>query len=231
MPIAFDFEHPEGFERSHFNFPEGKFVFLFSFDFLSFSGRKNPTAVLTAFTRAFAGHRCQKDVTLVVKCVNSSFAPDELDKLRRDVDARLDIRFLDQELNRSEMLGLIGSVDCVVSLHRSEGLGLLVAEAMALGVPVIATDYSATIELISPATGYPVDYKLIELRAEEYPFARGQVWADPDVSHAAWQMRFVVDQAGRNEDLIERARQHIKTEHGLRTVISRQDSRFRELGI
>ena len=231
MPIAFDFERPAGLGRSRFGLPDGRFVFLFSFDFLSFSGRKNPAAVLQAFTHAFAGRRFEKDVVLVIKCVNSALAQKEVDALRRDVDRRLDIRFIDQELSRTDMLGLIGAVDCVVSLHRSEGLGLLIAEAMALGVPVIATDYSATVELISPDTGYPVDFKLIELGPDDYPFARGQVWADPDLSHAAWQMHYVVEQAGKNGDLIERARRFVATEHGLQTVTSRQESRFQELGI
>ena len=224
MPIALDFQRPDGFDRNHFGLPDESFIFLFSFDFLSFSGRKNPVAVLTAFTRAFSGRSYQKDVTLIIKCVNASFAPDELDKLRRDIDARLDIRFFDQELSRSEMLGLIDTVDCVVSLHRSEGLGLLIAEAMALGVPVIATDYSATTELISPATGYPVDYKLIALDPSDYPHAEGQLWADPDMCHAAWQMRFVVDQAGSNSGLIDRARRHIKAEYSLQAVNRRQEA-------
>ncbi len=231
MPIALDFERPEGFERSYYNLADDRFIFLFSFDFLSFSGRKNPASVLTAFTQAFAGRNHERDVTLVIKCVNSSFAPEEYKKLRCEIDPRLDIRFVDKDLSRCEMLGLVGSVDCVVSLHRSEGLGLLVAEAMALGVPVIATDYSATTELISPATGYPVDYKLIQLAAEEYPFGAGQVWADPDASHAAWQMRLAVEQAGNNGDMIDRARRHIESDYSVAAVTKQHEFRFQELGI
>ena len=206
-------------------------LFLFSFDFLSFSGRKNPAAVLDAFRFAFAGRSFQDDVSLVIKCVNAAFAPAEMQKLRRELDDRLDIHFLDRELSRSEMLGLIDTVDCVVSLHRSEGLGLLVAEAMALGVPVIATDYSATTELISQATGYPVDYKLIPLKTGDYPHSEGQVWADPDLSHAAWQMRHVVEQSNSNMRLIEAARRHIEAEYGVAAVQRRQAARFDELGV
>lgn len=232
MPIALDFDAgDERFTRSHYGLPDGRFIFLFSFDFLSFSGRKNPRAVLDAFTMAFAGRSFQNDVTLAIKCVNSSFAAAEMDALRRVLDVRMDIHFLDRELSRVEMLGLVGAVDCVVSLHRSEGLGLLVAEAMALGVPVIATDYSATTELVSPKTGYPVDYRLIPLKAGEYPFAAGQVWADPDLSHAAWQMRFVVEQQGRNTDMIARAKAHITDEYGTAAVVRLQAARFETLGI
>ncbi len=231
MPISLEFARPEGFDRGYFGLPDGRFIFLFSFDFLSFSGRKNPAAVLDAFRFAFAGRSFQDDVSLVIKCVNAAFAPAEMQKLRRELDDRLDIHFLDRELSRSEMLGLIDTVDCVVSLHRSEGLGLLVAEAMALGVPVIATDYSATTELISQATGYPVDYKLIPLKTGDYPHSEGQVWADPDLSHAAWQMRHVVEQSNSNMRLIEAARRHIEAEYGVAAVQRRQAARFDELGV
>jgi glycosyltransferase involved in cell wall biosynthesis len=231
MPIALDFECPPGFNRRQFNLPEERFIFLFSFDPFSFSGRKNPAAVISAFTKAFAGRSDQKHVSLVVKCTNATLAPNELAKLHENIDDRLDIHFFTRELDRREMLGLVSVVDCVVSLHRSEGLGLLIAEAMALGVPVIATDYSATTEMISPATGYPVDYRLIELGPTDYPHARGQVWADPDLAHAAWQMRLVVEQSGNNSGLIERARRFINHEHSMETVRLRHASRFDELGI
>ncbi len=231
MPIALDFAKPEGFSRTHFGLPENRFIFLFSFDFLSFSGRKNPAAVLDAFRFAFAGRSLRSDVSLVIKCVNASFAPDEMQKLRQEIDDGLDVHFIDRELSRKEMLGLIDAVDCVVSLHRSEGLGLLIAEAMALGVPVIATDYSATTELISPATGYPVDYRLVPLQPGDYPYAQGQMWANPDLSHAAWQMRYVVDQSGSNERLIEAARRHIAAEYSVAAVQRRHAVRFEELGV
>ncbi|MET0371465.1 MAG: glycosyltransferase [Sphingobium sp.] len=231
MPIALDFSRPEGFDRKYFGLPKERFVFLFSFDFLSFSGRKNPMAVIDAFRFAFAGRSLRDDVVLVIKCVNVSFAPDELKVLRSSLTDGLDIRFIDRELSRAEMLGLVGAVDCVVSLHRSEGLGLLIAEAMALGVPVITTDYSATTELVSPATGYPVDFKLIPVPPGAYPHAHGQVWAEPDLSHAAWQMRYVVEQSGRNTALIDAARNHIRAEYGLAAVQQQQNARFEELGV
>lgn len=231
MPIALEFSKPMGFSRTHFGLPENRFIFLFSFDFLSFSGRKNPAAVLDAFRFAFTGSSLRGHVSLVIKCVNASFAPNEMQKLRQEIDDHLDVHFVDRELSRVEMLGLIGAVDCVVSLHRSEGLGLLIAEAMALGVPVIATDYSATTELISPATGYPVDYKLVPLQQGDYPYAQGQMWADPDLSHAAWQMRYVVDQSGSNARLVEAARRHIAAEYSVAAVQRRHAVRFEELGV
>ena len=104
-----------------------------------------------------------------------------------------DIILIEKTLTREQTLALIAACDAVVTLHRSEGLGLLVAEAMVLGKPVIATDYSATTELVTPETGWPVDYRLTPVQEGTYPFHEGQVWADADIDHAAWQMRRVVE--------------------------------------
>ncbi|MDO6413670.1 glycosyltransferase [Sphingomonas sp. BIUV-7] len=230
MPIALRFDRAKTFERAHFGLPSGRFVFMFSFDFLSFSGRKNPLAVIDAFKLAFGGTSRARDVSLVIKCVNSSLVPGALARLRIAVPTDMDIRFIDGELGRAEMLGLIGCADCVVSLHRSEGLGLLIAEAMALGVPVISTDYSASTELVSDATGFPVDYRLVPLQAGEYPHGEGRVWADPDLCHAAWQMQTVFEGAGTHGPLVGRAKKRLEAEFGLASVQQRQAARLAELG-
>jgi len=229
MPVALDFTIDQMFDRKALGLPEERFLFLFSFDFHSFRSRKNPEAVIAAFTAAFQGTPYRKHVSLVIKCVNSHHAPDELRRIREAIDSSLDVHILEAELTRAEMLGLVKAADCVVSLHRSEGLGLLIAEAMALGTPVIATDYSATTELLTRETGYPVEYKLKELQAGDYPFAVGQVWADPDISHAAWQMRQAVDAAGKNAGMLDRARKQIMANHGTGPVIHAHARRLREL--
>lgn len=231
MPVALDFTIERTFDRASLKLPENRFLFLFSFDFLSFRSRKNPEAVIDAFTAAFKGTPYRDHVSLVIKCVNSRHRPDELKRIREAIDDSLDVHILEAELSRAEMLSLVKAADCVVSLHRSEGLGLLVAEAMALGTPVIATDYSATTELLTADTGYPVEYRIKELQAGDYPFASGQIWADPDISHAAWQMRQVVDAADQNGDMLERARQRIIANHGTDAVIRAQDRRLQELGL
>ncbi|NWK96312.1 glycosyltransferase [Sphingobium lactosutens] len=231
MPVALDFTVDHVFDRKALGLPENRFLFLFSFDFLSFRSRKNPEAVIAAFTTAFKGTAYSDHVSLVIKCVNAHHVPGELKRVRDALDSSLDVHILDNELTRSEMLGLVKTADCVVSLHRSEGLGLLVAEAMALGTPVIATDYSATTELVTARTGYPVEYKLKDLHADDYPFAAGQVWADPDISHAAWRMRQAVDEAGSNGAMLERARAQIIANHGSEAVIGAQERRLQELGL
>ena len=105
------------------------------------------------------------------------------------------------------------------------------AEAMVLGKPVISTDYSATTELVTPRTGYPVDYRLIPVEPGEYPFFEGQVWADADVDHAAWQMRQIFRGGRGVAARVDAARQHIRTNYGESEVTGRQLDRLRMLGL
>ena len=117
----------------------------------------------------------------------------------------------------------------VVSLHRSEGLGLLVAQAMALGKPVISTDYSATTELVTTKTGYPVDYELVPVQDGQYPFHEGQMWAEADVNHAAWVMRQVLeDQDGANQRVVA-AQNHLAKGYSLEACSRRLRERLRVL--
>ena len=87
------------------------------------------------------------------------------------------------------MHALEDACDVFVSLHRSEGFGLAVAEAMYLGKPVISTDWSATAEFVNEQNGCPVAVDLIELTETHGPYEKGQIWADPRVPAAADAMR------------------------------------------
>ena len=148
--------------------------FLTYLDFDSFVRRKNPQAVVKAFTSAFPPSN--RDVELVVKTRGSRD-----DGLRRWLgeaaaqDAR--IRVVDRTIGRAEMDSLMSECDAFVSLHRSEGFGFGVAEALAAGKAVVATDFSGTTDLLTDQTGYPVAYDLEPVRDGEYLAAEGQSWA------------------------------------------------------
>jgi hypothetical protein len=101
---------------------------------------------------------------------------------------------------------------------------------MVLGKPVISTDYSATTELVTVQTGYPVDYTLIAVNDGEYPFAAGQVWADVDADHAAWKMRQVFDGGTAVVARIAEAKRQIRTVYGTSAVKQRQLDRLRVQG-
>jgi glycosyltransferase involved in cell wall biosynthesis len=226
MPVAIEVPPPPKLPRENFGLPNDRFLFFYAFDFLSFVERKNPHAAIAAFRLAFPeGGRAG----LVLKCMNGALVPDRLAAFREAIDGDKDIVLIDAALNRAETLGLIAAMDAVVSLHRSEGLGLLIAEAMLLHIPVIATGYSASRELITDTTGYPVGYELVAVRDGEYPFPEGQVWAAPDVAHAAWLMRRLYEEPRRADPLVAQAALYLR-EHHSRTAVGRlQRARLRLL--
>ncbi len=229
MPLLLHFEPPQPADRERFGLPKDRSLFFFAFDYFSFIERKNPMAVVRAFKQAFRGRGPQPKVGLVLKTLNAEIVPEKGRELRDALREDPDVTLIERTLTREETLQLIGSCDAVVSLHRSEGLGLLVAEAMALGKPVIATDYSATTELVSPRTGWPVDCKLVPVGAGDYPFHEGQVWAEADVTHAAWQMRRVFEDRAEAERRAQAARRHLAAEYGLDACGRRARSRLYEL--
>ena len=100
---------------------------------------------------------------------------------------------LNETLPRGEVLALFAACDCYVSLHRAEGFGLGMAEAMLLGKPVIATDYSGNRDFTTPETSYLVRCRREVCETATGPYPAGAVWADPDLGHAAEQMRRVYD--------------------------------------
>jgi glycosyltransferase involved in cell wall biosynthesis len=200
MPLPLAFERPPPAARASFGLPEDRFLFFFAFDFFSFVERKNPLALVRSYKKAFASDAGRSGTRLVIKTLNADLAPDQSRALRDELRSDPDVILIERTLRREETLQLIAACDAVVSLHRSEGLGLLLAEAMALGKPVISTDYSASTEFVSSATGWPVDFTLVPVGEGQYPFHEGQVWADVDEDHAAWQMRQVV----RNPEQVSR---------------------------
>ena len=186
MPHAISFTRPTGDHRARFGLPAGKFLFLCLYDLNSYSERKNPRGMIEAFRQSgLAG----TSAALVVKVQNAAanvvdFA--ELEAAVRDLPGTV---LLTETLSREEIYQLEAACDCFVSLHRAEGFGLALAECMALGKPVISTDWSAPAEFINAQTGCPVKYTLTTIAQSRGPYSKGQVWAEPDVQHAAWWMK------------------------------------------
>ncbi len=197
--------------RGHFDLPEGAFVFLFTFNYLSYFERKNPLAVVDAFRRAFSD---DDDALLVLKTSQSDFAPEARELIETSIEGAR-IRLIDGYASRQEIASLTAAADCYVSLHRCEGFGLTLAEAMACGKPVIATPYSGNADFFNLNTGYPVAYSLVEIERDEGPYRAGARWAEPDVEYAARLMREVYERRGERDAVAERGREEI-----LRTLSS-----------
>jgi glycosyltransferase involved in cell wall biosynthesis len=176
--------------------PEG-FLFLFVFDYLSTIQRKNPVGLIEAFRRAFEPGEGPQ---LLIKTINAPLRPLAEEEVLWAAHGRPDIHVIDRSLSGGELDGLMAACDCYVSLHRAEGFGLTMAEAMAIGKPVIATGYSGNVDFMNAGNSYLIDYAIgrVGPDCEIYP-PEGE-WADPSVEHAAQLMRRVVeDPAGAGE--------------------------------
>jgi glycosyltransferase involved in cell wall biosynthesis len=180
--------------------------FLFAFDFNSTGQRKNPWGVVTAFQRAFPG---RDDVRLVIKATNGHLHVPAVERLRYAIGGDDRILLLERYLSVAELNDLYAGSDAYVSLHRSEGFGLTVAEAMVRGLPVIATDYSSTTELLDAGVGWPIPYELIEVGEGWPPYQADGMWADPDLDEAARAMRVVADDPAEARRRGSAAREHI----------------------
>jgi glycosyltransferase involved in cell wall biosynthesis len=227
MPLCVDLSFGTWKRRSHFSLPKDKFLFLFYFDSYSYYQRKNPFAALRAFQKAF---QCRSDVGLVVKTQNARSSSPEWLQLQEMADGDPRIHILNRAMSKGEVLSLQAECDCFVSLHRSEGFGRGPAEAMWLGKPVITTGYSGNMDFTRPDNSLLVDYELIRVRAGEYPFFQGQVWASPDEDHAAALMQRVVGEPGLAHDLGRRGAALMRSDYSARAVGKLYADRLREVG-
>jgi glycosyltransferase involved in cell wall biosynthesis len=172
---------------------DGPTTFLFAFDFNSTGQRKNPWGVVEAFRRAFAG---RADVRLIIKAINAHLHGGAAERLRYAVGADARIELLERFLDAEELSALYARCTAYVSLHRSEGFGLTVAEAMIRGIPVICTDYSATSEFVDPSVGWLIPHTMVEVGPGWPPYQADAFWAEPDLDAAAAAMRAVADDPG-----------------------------------
>jgi len=205
VPLPLEMPSAEPISREQLGLPDS-FMFLFSFDFLSIFERKNPLGLVDAFTRAFADG---EGPILVLKCINGEHDLESLERLRLATAERSDIYLLEEYLAPEKKNALMAGCDCYVSLHRSEGFGLTMAEAMAYGKPVIATNYSGNVDFMHEGNSHLVPYKLVPIPKGCDPYPAGAEWADPDIAAAAAALHRVFDDQAAARELGERARDDV----------------------
>jgi FkbM family methyltransferase len=196
--------------RVELGLPEGT-VFLFAFDHMSVLDRKNPHGLIEAYRKAFA----PGEASLVLKSINGDRFPADQERLRYLTADRKDILLREGFEAGEDVHALMSSVDCYVSLHRSEGYGLTMAEAMALGTPVIATAYSGNLDFMDADTAMLVPYRLSPVPPTAAPYPTTASWAEPDLDAAAAFLRWVHDNPAAARALGERGRAAVLANHPL----------------
>jgi glycosyltransferase involved in cell wall biosynthesis len=195
-------------DRARFGLAPDAFVILSLFDLRSTRARKNPDAAINAYLRAFPEPDGRS--LLVCKVVAAEASPQEFEKLKARSRGRRDIVLLTDRLDDAGVWTLIASCDVLLSLHRAEGYGLTLAEAMKLGRCVVATAWSGNMDFMTAENSIPVSYKLVPIDDPQRQYiAPHLVWAEPDVTAAAMALCALAADPTLRSRLGERAREDI----------------------
>jgi len=214
--------------RNYFGLATGdEFTFLFVFHMTSVMERKNPLGLIRAFKHAFS---LGEPVRLVLKTSLGGRYPASLNEIR-SVGAGAKMTVIDRTFSQDETLSLIDACDAYVSLHRSEGLGLTMAEAMLLGKPVIATRYSGNLDFMDDANSLLVDYHLVPVGGTIPPYDPHGYWAEPSVDHAAHLMRQVYENRSWAVELGAKAKNDARDRMSLHTAGQRMAERLSQISI
>jgi glycosyltransferase involved in cell wall biosynthesis len=200
MPLAVKVKLARFLGRQYFSLPEWAYLLLFFFDFRSYIDRKNPDAVMRVLEEV-AARRPHADIRAVIKVHGTESSPKAhkdfihfADRIKQS-SVKERIILINNLYSDNEVKNLIRCCDCFISLHRSEGYGLGMAEAMYLGKPVIGTGYSGNMDFMDEGNSCLVNYQLIPVERGQYPFGEGQVWAEPDLEQAAHYVVRLLDDA------------------------------------
>jgi glycosyltransferase involved in cell wall biosynthesis len=214
--------------RTKLGLDDRRFYYLFSFDYYSYPDRKNPLGVLKAFQDAF--DKGDENVGLIIK---STGAPTHYPEIKQRMQAAMEsdprIKIFDRTMTRREVLGLIQSCNCYVSLHRAEGFGLGMVEAMNFGKAVIGTGFSGSTDFLSEQTGFPVSYELRPIQPNEYTWAEGQSWAEPNHQKAIELLKLVFENPQLGTKKGDNARAFVRQRYGKDVVGATIEARIAEI--
>lgn len=190
VPPALERPSPDPTVGRHDFGLDERLMFLFIFDYTSTISRKNPIGLIDAYREAFTE---KAGAQLVLKSINANIKPDDAERVRLAASGRSDIVLLDGFLPRPAGDALLAACDVYVSLHRSEGLGLTMAEAMLLGKPVVATGYGGNLDFMSPQSALIVASPRTTAESDDPPYLAGTTWSEPDLAAAAEGLRCIAD--------------------------------------
>lgn len=202
------------YRREYFALPKDKFLFLMMYDSGSIMERKNPIGVLQAFKKAFK--REDNEVGLVIKINNYTVADEK--NIRSILDGYTNVYFIKETLDKDQVNSLIKNVDVFISLHRAEGFGLVLAEAMLLGTPTIATNWSANTEFMNNEVACMIDAKLVKLQRDYGPFKKGNRWAEPNLEQVAENMKRMFENKDYRQLIAEKGIKFVEKKLNLENV-------------
>lgn len=215
----------EKYSRKFFGLPENIFLFLVMYDSNSTMERKNPMGAVEAYKKAFKPQ--DDNVGLVIKINNAR--EEDVQILKRALKGYTNIYYITDTMSKIQVNSLIKCANVLVSLHRAEGFGLVMAEAMLNGVPVIATNWSSNTEFMDPDVACMVDYKFIKLNKDQPPYRAGAVWADPDIRQAALFMKRLVNESDFYNALSKRAKLFISNKLSMHCAVECIEKRLKEI--
>ena len=188
---------PAPLGREAFGLPADVFVTLQILDAASSIARKNPAGSIAAHRQAFGD---DPKFILLLKVRNTGPAGEAWREIAAQAAARPNVRVLDAEMPEAELSALILACDALISLHRAEGFGFTLAEALALGRPVVGTAWSGNLDFMDAPGAHAVPVTLLPAVDPQMTYhLAGASWAEPDIATAAHLLqRIAADLALRN---------------------------------
>jgi len=209
---------------SDLSLPESTFLFYFIYDFYSNFDRKNPLAIISSFLKAFPKN---ENVSLMIKTMNGDKFPSQMALMQDAICGDSRIKLINRYITKDEKDALMHRCNCYVSLHRSEGLGLTMGEAMILGKPVIATGYSGNLDFMNESNSFLCSYEMAKVGKDNlYFFPENGSWAEPNREDAIRLMRYVYENQEEAAQIGAKAKQHILENYNLQSIGSAVKDRF-----
>lgn len=215
----------DAYNRKYFSIPDDKFLFLCMYDSNSTINRKNPIGTIESFKKAFS--KDDTNIGLVIKVNNPQ--QNDIDIIKKMLEGYENIYIIPKIMTKTEVNSLIKICDVFVSLHRAEGFGLPLAEAMFLGTPTIATNWSANTEFMNQENACMVDYNMVYLEEDYVMYKKGNKWADPNIEQAAEYMKKLYEDNNFYNDISKKAQNYIKENLNLELASKAISNRIKQI--
>jgi glycosyltransferase involved in cell wall biosynthesis len=213
-----EISHTKEAIKKKYNISNEDFVFFFNFDFYSSVERKNPFGIINAFYSAFAD---KKNVKLIFKSIHSKEKSSDF-KILTDLVSKKSLEskvvFINESLSKNMMMSIINSCDVYISMHKSEGFGIGMLEAMFLSKPVIATNYGGNTDFMNHDNSLLLKYKMTEVINDFGPYKKGWLWAEPDFEQAVEYMKKLYYDRAFATNLGEKAYYSVKEQYSMKNI-------------